>query len=236
MDLQGTLLLALNTIAAIIYSHGQSPDECRALVCNGAGWCTAGGAGCDCDTGRWNTTDDGRTLWITYEYDRSTNCSSCNWNYFGVNCTQWGLACRADRCNGNGTCVGRWNGCTCDQFQNPETNCTTCLGNWWNVTSCSTCQPEWFGQQCNQTASECSVARCEGHGQCVNQTSGCQCDTGWLGDRCQYPIPPEEGLSGIQIGAIVGGIVGSGVLIALMAKGYEVWQERKKKKEFKKIK
>lgn len=227
--------LAINTILAIIGSDGQPPDQCRAMVCNGAGWCQNNGTSCLCDTGQWNTTDDGRMLWISYEYDTTTNCSSCLWNYYGVNCTVWGLKCRQDRCNGNGTCTGRWSGCACDHFQDPMTNCTQCLGNWWLNTSCSTCQPGWFGLNCEQTPANCSLTRCNGHGQCTGQTSGCECDTGWTGKDCSIAIPPPEGLSTISILGIVGGIIGGGVLVMFSAYGYDQWQARKKGK-MKKIK
>jgi hypothetical protein len=172
-----------------------SPLDCRNLVCHGVGDCINNQTACACDTQGYNATVQ---QVVYYMYDAGTNCSSCTWNYFGVNCTQWGLECRESRCHSNGTCTGRWDGCACDNFQDPAANCSTCLPYWSPDTRCATCVLGHYGYDCQQTSDECREQRCNGHGDCTGQTNGCLCDEGWSGDTCAVEHQPDQ-YSGAQI-------------------------------------
>lgn len=70
----------------------------------------------------------------------------------------------------------------------PETGTCACLSGW-TGSRCDKCVGTAGGGNCEfNSASECSEARCNGHGQCSSTSPGaCTCDSDWYGASCELP-------------------------------------------------
>jgi len=95
-----------------------------------------------------------------------SNCSDCNYKYYGSNCT----SCTAD-CHYNGHCNDGTSGdgtCLCDANWDKISNCSSCIANWNVSVYCRDCVTGRYGPSCSN---DCTI-NCNKHGNCKDGIHG----------------------------------------------------------------
>lgn len=84
----------------------------------------------ECSSTTLNLTNECRTCWSGFENYQEPPCTICQDDLFGAYCNISAVECSLARCNdGHGTCIGRLEGCSCDNdhfMANCSLNATTC--------------------------------------------------------------------------------------------------------------
>lgn len=108
-----------------------------------------------------------QTLSTTPDSAQPSSECYCSPGYGGDTCQYAPPACSSIYCSGNnGSCVNTVTGteCKCQDAYSDTVR--------------------FFGHQCEDNTATCRERRCSGHGTCVLQNQGCECDTWWGGDDC----------------------------------------------------
>ena len=103
------------------------------------------------------------------------NVCKCSSGYGGESCNYGPAVCRALKC---GTASG---------FEITGDCVSSSIGAECKCVEVADGTDALYGRKCTFTTAECREARCSGHGTCVLQNQGCECDANWGGADCSVP-------------------------------------------------